>query len=1148
MFFSVSNAVSDSIVRTQFTATESCIIVIPARPNQGVAVNGIPTLDTSIQLELGDEITLDLTSPAEGAIDFYEWSYNNNPCFFAVTSRNNQRNRTIRPSVDDRAWWEFENPSEEIKYQGVNSDGILNYSIEIDDEARLPLPPGREDIVAFLEPSSNRIVFFYNIDGQTDGLLSVPNNFHTLELPSSPRSMARILNNANRRYDIYVLCEDGFIYRIDHQFQITQSSISHPDTAWVLVSDDINLWVAGDQYLVRLVDMNTLGQTIPTSEFITAGAATGPLVMFSAKGGKTLRVSGDQITIAHTGGWKGIPAVSNDRIWFPDPTQNRVIGYNARTAVVTSFQSVGAVSSLPWATGSNGEDLVISYLDETSIGFLPDGAPFASGRSLIEQVMFIGCSDNWIIGSTYLADLRFTNVNSPEVSGPQFGYREGPNASDVGSGDFIVSSENEFTPVRLASNIRAVIDGQFYPLGSAGATINIPDGGYLGISLRSDISQKSTAIVIGTQAFDYIVKGVESLSKTPIINPGVQPLGLVSGFTFEIPTMVMDAPISVSSGTITVNGQPHDGISRVNAGDEVVITLRLRTDSVNRSTILSLADSQFALIANGRVETELALEQNVSIGSTEIVSEVTVPVSGSYNVPLYSRDVRVSINGTELFPSNNSSPISLTQGDTISINHVRSSQILNDFRRTYIIGPEFNYYVESSSFVDDEPDVVDFGIIPLLNGFPRLLSIAPNTVTISGLSVGFPVRIFSDDPNVTFSVNGGEFEASPEVRNGDTVQAQYLVRNLFDSKSVFSERSGGEQFLLGTIGIESPDQTHFLSFNKVDSDPSVWDRFSYADSAYQSESLFGSTVSYQATDAPLGEVVSFDQMTTDAPSGDFQISGTESIAILPDNRFEFYRYSSDPLGREVLDRFENVQLDKDFYYQGQVSYQSSIDQLPYDPRNEWEGDQSGSSFERVWGMDQHETHQLFDPNFEFTSEIAPKMFLPNWSWLNENSRHTFSPTWYYLSGERRDIVDFVVFFEAFKDVFSVSFVDTVYQSGINSNYIGIVLEPTFVSASEYSDVETDSEFYRDGIKESVPLVGEFIPERLWDTNLPLLTGGFLDQISAESAAQFVAGSLTFETYQQPEGSWSFIVNRETSLFCPVQPTSLRAVAWLLGGG
>ena len=1161
MFFSVSNASSNTTVRTQFTASESCIVVIPAGPNQGVAVNGIPTLDTSIQLEIGDEITLDLISPNEGEIVFYEWSYNGNTCFFAITSRNNLRNRTTRSGVEDLAWWEFSNPQTDITYQGVNFDGILNYSIEVDSQSSLPLPEGREDIIAFLEPTNDRVVFFYNIDGETNGLLSIPNNFHTLDLPSKPRSIARLLNNSNLRYEHYILCENGFIYRVDHQFQITQSSISHPNTAWVLVSDDINLWVAGDQYLVRMADMNTISQVISSTEFITAGAACGPLVMFSAKGGKALRVSGSQIQVASSVGWKGIPVSTSNRIWFPEPTRNRVIGFNASTASIASFQTVGSVSSLPWGSGSNGEDLVISYLDERSVGFLPDNAAFAVPRNLAQETMFIGCSDNWIIGSSFLADLRFTNVNSPEIIGPAFGYREGPEPSEIGSGDFQVSSENEITPVSIAPNTQAVIDGQFITGSSTPTISSISDGAYIGLVLGSNLEKRSTAVVIGTQAFDYVVRGVNTSARTTVISPGIQSVSPASLFSFEVPNMVINSPISVGAGTIFINGQRHDGVSRVNGGDEIQVSLRLRTDQPNRSTILSIADSQFALLAHGRPEVELDVIEGAPSDSIEITSQITISETGSYHIPRYFRHVTITRNGVTLFPSPNFGPITLIQNDQVTINHVRSSHVLNDTRRTYIIGPNSNLYVESSSFVDDEPNAVDFGIIALLEGFPRIPAFAPNTVTITGLTPGFPIRISSDDPNITFSVNDGEFESSPLVVNGDTLRAQYLVRNLFDSKSVFSERSSGQLFLLGTIGIESPIESSFLGFNSMESQEFEWARFSYLDFSHQNVPIFDRNETSYSTNAPTGDLISFDQMETISPLPEligfdsrFTIAptsdsyGIDSRPESPGMLDDFLSYSSvSYLEEEILDRFQDDSSTQYLSFDKEPSHLSLIQLFSYNANPEWLDLHIGSEHQREWENQSHEIERLFQPVFEFTPEMAPRMFLPNWSWLNENLRYQFSPTWSYLSPDR-PIQEFVVIFQALKDVFSIEFIDLEYQFDPLTQYIEKTVTPVFLGPQTYSTTSITSRFQESqSLKDNV-IQGHFVSDPLWDTNLPLRTGGFIDQSEATIAGQFAAGDLTFETYQQPEGSWSFIVNRDTSLVCPVQPTSLRAVAWLLGGG
>ena len=61
-------------------------------------------------------------------------------------------------------------------------------------------------------------------------------------------------------------------------------------------------------------------------------------------------------------------------------------------------------------------------------------------------------------------------------------------------------------------------------------------------------------------------------------------------------------------------------------------------------------------------------------------------------------------------------------------------------------------------------------------------------------------------------------------------------------------------------------------------------------------------------------------------------------------------------------------------------------------------------------------------------------------------------------------------------------------------------------------------------------------------------GGFSTEAEANTVGQRLAGTLTYNTYRQPEGTFSYVIARETNLVCNIKPSSMMAKAWLLGGG
>lgn len=105
MFKSISMATPNSTVTATFTADETCQVGVPEA--SVVRVNGVLTTSRDISLSSGDKIDMDVTSgPGNGSV-FIPWTYNGNECYFGVASKAASNRPTLKSKFRGKLWFEI---------------------------------------------------------------------------------------------------------------------------------------------------------------------------------------------------------------------------------------------------------------------------------------------------------------------------------------------------------------------------------------------------------------------------------------------------------------------------------------------------------------------------------------------------------------------------------------------------------------------------------------------------------------------------------------------------------------------------------------------------------------------------------------------------------------------------------------------------------------------------------------------------------------------------------------------------------------------------------------------------------------------------------------------------------------------------------
>jgi hypothetical protein len=1130
MFGSISTATPNTIVTSSFTADRVCSIGIGSEYT--VRRNGQIVTTRPINLIIGDVIAVDVLSPGPDNYIFVPWTFDGVQSYFAVVTREATNTPKLVREFRGKAWFDFTTSNGFLVRRWEPTEnferGLLTAFIQ--NTTRVV------DTAVLLNPTNNTAVYYE--PGE-----NLPRRI--VQLDNVPQGITKLYNSATLNWEMYVLLVDGHIHRILHTGAISKTVTPIPN-AKSIFSDGINLYVGGVNFVSVLSDMFTIASTITVpNDTILYGVALGTTAMFCGSSGRIYRLNGTTLETAYQGTTIGAPTTFKNEFVFP-VTEEYILKVFSSNGTFLRDVSVG--SKLPWAiTEYRDLSVAVTYADSPSVEVFTNlvGTPTPTlTRTFSQKATFAQTNQNVLYTNHHLREFTMTVPANPPISGVDFPTWRAPVNVDVGTGEFVATTQG--------SDLRCVASpGTTLLVNGVKNVSTFNNSNRISLFTRSQEGRKRVALVLGNYAYDFRVNADVNASFSTQANIVNQLLNSQVVFDVTVPPRVVSAPFAVSHGTVRLNGATYNGTTPVNAGDIIRVTINVPPGATSYYSMLSIADSQFALTINTAATRNSDIQRFQNYLATDTKSTIVVEETGIYDFPNYTY-ASVSKNGSQL-----NFPTTLTAGDTVEITHNRMSSWWFDERSTILLGPSVNYRVVGITQVDGAPDNVSFGFVRL--GIPDFPFQADGQATISGLSDGYSVEIFGD--GLEFTVNGGPLTARPLVKNGDVVTATYTVRNLWENRFAKVLLDDGEEYEFGLVNVDPPLGINFDAAQETYLLNTMW--------------MEHETLSFQELESVGPDSYQYDYVGTDvAPATFFTRGQGQESDLLIGSR---YADSSELEAPRLFGDWQRSYLQLPTPSSEGLWQESFVNQVTDSSLPEMYDNNSFPTSEVVpWISHRSDTFRIFDnsesfePAYGYSVEIRVvdkeffhliendlRNFVPFFSYGSPDVMITGQPFWEKQFASSMDLVDMTWSRNALENSNPITLLGTKYletpHRGVSrttvfansdSKLLMVTLNVGFVPSFRTILYSTSAIRQSAMDYSTMAPVGNFVPARLVRNLQPL---GAFDTL--EDALQ--AGSrpgLVIEPYQQPEGKFSYIIRRETGLVCPIIPSSIFSTKWLLGGG
>lgn len=1180
MFNSISVATPNSTVTSSFVADETCTIDVGS--NYTVRVNGTVTSTRPINLVTGNTIQIDVVAPAAKEHVFVQYTYNEQPAYFAVVSNSGETKVKLKTQYLNFIPSDVNRTANSGYHQMVKPDGqetALNSSSGSNTQLT-------QDVVVFFEgpffTGTNKPINTYQASDGTQ----INNGYSTVGAVDG----TIVWNNNVQNWEQYWIQDNGCVIKIGRDYTKTVGTLAMPG-AKCIFSDSVSTFVGGVNFLHILSDINTIGKTYTlVEETVYGGEAIGANFLITTNKGNAYKSGVSGLELLFNAGMIGRPAKFKNHYIVPVPTEWAVRIYDADFNLVDTIDTGDRV---PMYARSSKTAFVISFASSNDVALFTalDATPVY--RTFSRKSSFAAPGDVNVFSSSRFDDYQMVIPANPPVSGVSMTAKQPPAEVDVGSGEFTIQTDGEDLPIYTSPNAQLLLEGVKTETGLANNDTKFS------IYSRSTNHRSNAVVVIGYTAFDFKTQSVPGEYLSRYVDIPHQFLAPTVTFNVTVPEEVVDSPIAISHGTLTVNGTPHDGVSRVDAGDLLSITMKVPNGATRYYGMLSFADAQYALVVNTAGEVLKDSQYYRDFGDLETYSTITVDETGSYDFPNYS-NAKVFKDDIELvFPTD------LTEGDEIEIRHVRASGVYYDKRDTILMGVSSNYLVQSVSFVDDVPDEMDFGFVH--NGIPDFEYDGDLFPVVSGLTDGFSIKMYAD--RMTFSVNGGPFEATPSITNGDVVQARYNVKNFFETQYAKTLLVDGKTVVeFGYLNID-PTLGQFMpplsEEHDVDTDwKKVWEK----PVALQIRNNALTVVTQKEANAPYGEYTrprigttsaSIPIAVTDGRLGSKASTAKYNTSSVPTSKAErlpaitnIRQLSGSVMFASALTDGRTISTTKNVPELSGISSITNTNRLQTFRSIETQTKSKKGLFDnqralsningynpgyKLMNLDKtdtqvtlyhsHETafgkpasYQIFIPVFDYEASVLPSRVTPFYSYLNDPADRDYGPDWTFVNSEvGRNSQDMVFlkpissnnigvgngWIRTFKHV---EYTDVFPKSEPTAS-VAAVYSPSVVYASATTSVR-NLDKAKATAQTDIPVVLKAkMTAELYSANENLTTsGGFATEEAAEAAAALYSTKNPYEVYQQPEGTFSFVVKRDTGLVCEVKNAGFTVVAWLIGGG
>lgn len=1183
MFPSISNAILSSVVTSSFTATESCQVGVPTGGSYTVKKNNVSTLDTVINLSIGDTLSIArLSSSVEKSTILVSYTYNSVPCKYAIVTGAADPRPRLYSQYQNLVWSDFTPTKHEASVLNMFSGEENTF-----DMTTIMGGSTSQRLAAMLDPLTNS-VYFVDYTGVTRASKTFPNK---------PIYSTSFFNGAANEYEFYVLTDAGKIYRITRSFVMTESTAVFP-YAKTIFTDGENLCLSyldpsnNQTMLVRFSDLNTY------SSVGISGATTFPVLhgiafnnnnkwlisrefnLYELEPGQTAS------TANNSNGKSGPMCWHRGKVVVPFSDLHLIRVYqNINGANTGLVNTLDTGDYLPYQCMSDGNHIFITCHDSKDVLRWNGVDSSYDVYSFSKKVTQVSVIDDWLVASHYLQDFKLTYLPNPTITGIGLPAPIGSSGALIGSGYQDYETDGDVATIQLQSNMFAWVNGQ--------KSSTIATGQNLVVGMRAPLGKTSQPVIIGSNVFDYVVEGKEVTTKSMDINLPFEPvIGSEGGneestFTFTLPVQLEPSYLSVSQGDVKVNGVSYYGQFLVETDDEVEVTIRIPGSLTNNFTVLNVADSDFTLVASNDTVNDIDIQQGRALRDAVTESEFEIELTGLYYFPEL-RNATLHVEGQGLVDS---FPVLINGGTTVTIQHTFTSGYINDTRSTYLIGPTI-YRVQSGTLADGIPAFLDFGtVIGAVPGY----EIESDLVTVTEMTPNYPVIVYTRH-GLLMSVNGGEYVESASIELGDTIQVKWFVTNLWTPiLAIYTILNVVQQVDIGAWLINPPSgayeepspstQTINIPWLEYDNQ-SVIKKVAYSGTTPVTTASATSNIVLtqfvhrehpENSPAPQGMALpdSHNEKTA-APYGGYNPQIHEEFAIAATPIFINWSVEEQPLASTGIMEAQHglVELlslppifvrntDPHLYDPKQrndmVDYSrfaeppvSAVDAVRselhlvamYDPQPE---------FEHVDAIVKYNPKPLYDywmaltnydskPNYDYDHQQIK--YDPHMERGNPAIHRLVTPVWDRSIGLYITTDAYPVFGEP-ENKHNVALIPDRLTSTVLYRY-----NPGYIKTNKIGFVRLPLTGLFDTSKKThtLPMVFDTYNEPVTISDNFTKLGGNTSSITAAATGAYYANGLPVTTYQQPEGTWSYIINRTTDLVCEVHETGLFVKAWLLGGG
>ena len=1150
MFRSISNAPPETLMTSTWVATEACSIDIST--NYTVRKNGQVNSPRPITGVAGDVFELLINSPRAGQTVFVPWTYNSVQSYFAIVSRLASGNRKLTRASRTKMWYEYTFAPNTHLASKSRQGAITSPLSTVSNQG----PTQSEDLVSILDvqrTTPSPYAYFYSE--------SNTNVVRDISEATKPYSITKMFNSATGEWESYILQDTGYIQKVTRDWTTTTSTNTVSADARCLFSDNVCLFVGGKNFLKIMSSINTVAETYTISDTIVYGVALANTIMVAGSSGNIYLFQNGTFQSVYKTTMVGAPVVFQSQIVFPIVSEYRLKIYDINGAFVKDFETP---KGLPWALSEyRNTSITIAYADSKVVDHYTSlsGSGTLTSTTFNDNVTYAQkIGNNTVYAHHLLKDVQLTEEGS-DVKGLNLVDLTVPPAVDVGSGEFTITTGDLDLPVRTAPGIRAIVNG------IDNSTV-VNDTNTMSLIARSTAGKKSLAVTLGSVAYDFRMYGNDNGSFSTYTNVASVPTISPATFTITVPPQVVSAPVALSHGTLFLNGTRYDGVTPVNAGDTLTAVVTLPQNGSDYYSMLSIADSQFALIVSDKTTAVADTQIAQKSLSTSTISSFTVSQAGTYLLPNYT-NASIKKNGNLL-----TFPATLSQGDVLEINHQRMSLWWDDTRDTMLIGPTAVYDFKGVTRIDDIPNPSDAGSIH--NAIPDFDSILEKEITIAGLSTGYRAVIVSQ--YMKFSVNGGEWQDTPYVVNGDKIRVLYTVQNMWEEKFVDVVRYNGTRYPFASVKVDPPLGVNFDNAHAAFNNVALWIRYK-TDPALPALASGGTCVRLTAplSMAPTSKLVQattsnktatstpkFNRYSTESSTGaatsKFNRYSTESSTLAPFSNFNRYSTEFETRQADGLFQMTHSPATTDMSL-GDYEQPGTLGDFPLVGTDSYLPMTLVKSRRVVWGEQPNESIIFFspinlvEPSYGYPAEqvqvekeaihipdTSGSVFIPNFLYGTPSPMRSKDPIWYRLPYSRDLLVmSRTVWWE--KTYYTTNMTATFDSSAHDYNFRfgSVKAEPLL-----YLPVVTEPRLAKYGTYDSLAATGQFVSYKHVRELNP--KGGFDTEQAAEQAARKVWGNIPLQIYQQPEGTFSYVINRDTGIVCDIIPTLLTSRSWLIGGG